>query len=170
MPSNIIGRSKQARKILEYFESLQHGLLAPMISIFGRSGSGKSTIVKFVCKNTDDWMSYAFVNIRKAKTVFGCVNIVLSELGIEPLSADSLTKVIESIDKRIEDLLLSSNKRVFVLVLDEYDVIFYDKRDNPSDFLYKLLTLEENLERKICGCVLLPYPIMDLLIITWMIE
>jgi cell division control protein 6 len=149
LPSNIIGRRKQARKILEYFESLQHGLLVPVISIFGRSGSGKSTVVKFVCKNTDDLILYAFVNIRKAKTVFGCANMVLAELGAEPLkSFNGLTRVIESIGKRIEDFLLSNNKRFFVLVLDEYDVIFYDKRGNPSDFMYKLLTLEENLREK----------------------
>ena len=149
LPSNIIGRRKQAKKILEYFESLQHGLLVPVISIFGRSGSGKSTVVKFVCKNTDDLISYAFVNIRKAKTVFGCANMILAELGAEPLkSFNGLTRVIESIGKRIEDFLLSNNKRFFVLVLDEYDVIFYDKRGNPSDFMYKLLTLEENLREK----------------------
>jgi len=33
-------------------------------------------------------------------------------------------------------------------VLDEYDVIFSDKRGKPSDFMYKLLTLEENLREK----------------------
>jgi len=107
LPSNIIGRKKQARQILEYFESLKHGLLVPVISVFGRSGSGKSTIIKFVCKNTDDLMSYAFVNIRKARTVFGCANMVLADLGAGPLkSADGLTKAIEMIGKRIEEILL----------------------------------------------------------------
>ena len=100
LPSNIIGRKKQARQIIEYLESIQHGLLVPVISVYGRSGSGKSTIVKFVCKNMEDLFSYAFVNIRKARTVFGCANMVLAELGSEPLkSADGLTKAIETIGK-----------------------------------------------------------------------
>lgn len=42
-----------------------------------------------------------------------------------------------------------------MLVLDEYDVIIYDKRNNPSDFMYKLLTLEENLrERGLWLCII----------------
>lgn len=149
LPSNIIGRKKQARQIIEYLESIQHGLLVPVISVYGRSGSGKSTIIKFVCKNMEDLFSYAFVNIRKARTVFGCANMVLAELGSEPLkSADGLTKAIETIGREIEEILTTTKKQFFVLVLDEYDVIFYDKRGNPSDFMYKLLTLEENLREK----------------------
>ncbi len=33
-------------------------------------------------------------------------------------------------------------------MLDEFDVLFYDKRGNPSDFIYKLIVLEENLRQK----------------------
>ena len=33
-------------------------------------------------------------------------------------------------------------------MLDEYDVIFSDTRNNPSDFVYKLLQIEENLCEK----------------------
>ena len=41
-----------------------------------------------------------------------------------------------------------------MLVLDEYDVIFSDGRGNPSDFVYKLLQMEENLrERGLWVCI-----------------
>ena len=54
----------------------------PFVSVYGRSGSGKFTVVKFVCENLDDEnISYVFVNLRKARTVFGCANLILSELG-----------------------------------------------------------------------------------------
>jgi len=36
LPSNIIGRKKQARQIIEYLESIQHGLLVPVISVYGK--------------------------------------------------------------------------------------------------------------------------------------
>ncbi|WP_166392122.1 Cdc6/Cdc18 family protein [Candidatus Nitrosotalea sp. TS] len=39
-------------------------------------------------------------------------------------------------------------KRCFVLVLDEMDVLFYDQRNRPSDFLYRLVTLEERMRQK----------------------
>jgi len=45
LSSNIIGRKKQARQIIEYIESIQHGLLVPVISVYGRSDSGKYAIV-----------------------------------------------------------------------------------------------------------------------------
>ncbi len=149
LPSNIIGRKKQAEQLLKHIESLKQGFVVPQISVYGRSGSGKSTVVKFVCQNIQDIVAFAFVNLRKSKTVFGCANFILSELGSSHLkSAEGLNKAVDRIGERIEAILVSENKRFFLLVLDEYDVIFSDPRGRPSDFVYKLLTLEENLREK----------------------
>jgi len=149
LPSKILGRQKQAEQLIQYIDSLKEGLLVPAISIYGRSGAGKSTVVKFVCQNMSDVLLFSFVNLRKAKTVFGCANLILSELGLPNLkSADGMNKVIDYIEKRIKEILEIEKKRFFVLVLDEYDVIFSDVRGQPSDFVYKLLNLEENLREK----------------------
>jgi cell division control protein 6 len=149
LPSNIIGRRKQAEQLLKHIESLKQGFVVPQISVYGRSGSGKSTVVKFVCQNIQDVVSFAFVNLRKSKTVFGSANLILSELGSSNLkSAEGLNKAVDKIGERIEAILISENKKFFLLVLDEYDVIFSDPRGKPSDFVYKLLTLEENLREK----------------------
>ena len=48
LPSNIIGRRKQAEQLLKHIESLRQGFVVPQISVYGRSGAGKSTVVKFV--------------------------------------------------------------------------------------------------------------------------
>jgi cell division control protein 6 len=149
LPSNIIGRRKQAEQLLKHVESLKQGFVVPQISVYGRSGSGKSTVVKFVCQNIQDVVSFAFVNLRKSKTVFGSANLILSELGSSNLkSAEGLNKAVDKIGERIESTLVSENKKFFLLVLDEYDAIFSDPRGKPSDFVYKLLTLEENLREK----------------------
>lgn len=125
---------------------MNHGLMVPVISVYGRSGSGKSTVVRFVCETLEKSLSYSFVNLRRAKTVFGCANLILSELGLPNLkNKDGLNGAIEQTEKRIIEILERQNKKFFVLVLDEYDTIFSDLRGNPSDFMYKLLTLEENL-------------------------
>jgi len=63
-------------------------------------------------------------------------------------SADGINKAIEKINQSISDRLDAKKKKFMILVLDEYDVIFSDKRNNPSDFMYKLLTLEEELRQK----------------------
>jgi len=149
LPSKIIGREKQAEQLIQYINSLKQGLLVPVISVYGRSGTGKSTVVRFVCKNLSDILCFSFVNLRKAKTVFGCANLILSELGFANLkSAQGMNKAIDSMEGKILEILKKENKKFFVLALDEYDVIFSDPRGRPSDFVYKLLTLEENLREK----------------------
>jgi cell division control protein 6 len=146
LPSKIIGREKETEMLLQHVLSLKDGFVVPFVSVYGRSGSGKSTVVKFVCENLDDLVSFRFANLRKAKTVFGCANMILSELGEKPLtSAEGLNKSIDCMQKQIKLILNKEDKKFFVLVLDEYDVIFSDTRSNPSDFVYKLLQMEENL-------------------------
>jgi cell division control protein 6 len=162
LPSQIIGREKRAKELVRFLLGYKHGLVVPFISVYGRSGSGKSTVVKFVCENLDDEeISYAFVNLRKARTVFGCANLILTELGQPSLkSAQGINSAIEYISNVIEQRLSKNNKneknnndnnntaKLFVLVLDEFDVLLYDKRGKPSDFIYKLLVMEEKLKEK----------------------
>src|SRR3712207_9264229 len=69
LPSQIIGREKKAKELVRFLLGYKHGLVVPFISVYGRSGSGKSTIVKFVCENLDEDISNVFVNLRKARTV-----------------------------------------------------------------------------------------------------
>ncbi|WP_166392124.1 hypothetical protein [Candidatus Nitrosotalea sp. TS] len=74
----------------------------PFISIYGRSGSGKSVITKYVCDNLDG-ISYAIVNIRQARTIFGATNVILSGLGQQSVrSAQGMHYAIESIGSAIE--------------------------------------------------------------------
>jgi archaeal cell division control protein 6 len=163
LPSQIVGRENKAKELVRFLLGYKHGLVVPFISVYGRSGSGKSTVVKFVCENLDEDISYAFVNLRKARTVFGCANLILTELGQPGLkSAQGINTAIEQISITIEQRLSNSkyNKKkndnssnntavkLFVLVLDEFDVLLYDKRGKPSDFIYKLLVMEEKLREK----------------------
>jgi cell division control protein 6 len=161
LPSQIIGRESKAKELVRFLLGYKHGLVVPFVSVYGRSGSGKSTVVKFVCENLDDddgdgGISYAFVNLRKARTVFGCANLILTELGQPSLkSAQGINTAIEQISNAIEQRLSKNKKnnsnntaKLFVLVLDEFDVLLYDKRGKPSDFIYKLLVMEEKLREK----------------------
>jgi cell division control protein 6 len=151
LPSQIIGRESKEKELIRFFFGYKKGLVVPFVSVYGRSGSGKSTIVKFVCENLEEDISYAFVNLRKAKTVFGCANLILAELGQPSLkSAQGINSAIEHISDAIERQLSKnkSNTKFFILALDEFDVLLYDKRGNPSDFIYKLRVMEEKLREK----------------------
>jgi len=149
LPSKIIGREIESEKLVSSILSLKDGFVVPFVSVYGRSGSGKSTIIKFVCESMMDLISFRFVNLRKARTIFGCANVILGNLGKESLSsAEGLNKAVDCIQCQIESILRKEEKKYFVLVLDEYDVIFSDTRGGPSDFVYKLLQMEENLREK----------------------
>lgn len=148
LPAKIVGRQRQAEELVRYLAGYKQGFVVPFISVYGRSGSGKSTITKFVCKNLPE-ITYCFVNLRKAKTIFGCVNLILAELDEPSLkSAQGINLALEKIEAAIKQRLQKEKKRIFVIVLDEFDVLFFDKRSKPSDFIYKLIVLEENLRQK----------------------
>ncbi len=163
LPSQIIGREKRSKELVRFLLGYKQGLVVPFVSVYGRSGSGKSTVVKFICENLDDEnISYAFVNLRKVRTVFGCANLILTELGQPSLkSAQGINTAIENISDAIEQRLSDNNNnnnknnkggtntaKLFTLVLDEFDVLLHDKRGKPSDFTYKLLVMEEKLREK----------------------
>lgn len=146
-PSTIIGRKDQVKELVSFL-AYKQGLVVPFIAVYGRSGSGKSTIVKFVCENLDG-ISHCFVNLRKARTVFGCANLILAELGEPNLkSAQGINLAVEKIQAAIQSKLKKTKNKLFVLALDEFDVLFYDRRGKPSDFIYKLLVMEEKLREQ----------------------
>jgi cell division control protein 6 len=151
LPSQIIGRETKVKQLVRFLLGYKQGFVVPLVSVYGRSGSGKSMLVRFVCENLDEDISYAFVNLRKARTVFGCANLILAELGQPSLkSAQGINTAIGQISDAIEEQLSKkkSNTKFFILVLDEFDVLLYDKRGKPSDFIYKLLVMEEKLREK----------------------
>lgn len=147
-PSKVIGRKDQVKELVGFLATYKQGLVVPFIAVYGRSGSGKSTIVKFVCENLDG-ISHCFVNLRKARTVFGCANLILAELGEPNLkSAQGINLAIEKIQAAVQSSLKKTENKLFVLALDEFDVLFYDRRGRPSDFIYKLLVMEEKLREQ----------------------
>jgi len=144
VPTSIVGREPESKKLVDYLLSYEKGLVVPLISVYGRSGSGKSTIVQFVCNNLD--LDFCYVNFRKAKTVFGCINLILSELGHPNLkNAQGINPAFIILENLINQTLAKSGNSLFVLCVDEFDTLFYDKRGKPSDFVYKLLVLVEKL-------------------------
>lgn len=147
-PSLIVGRKEEAEKLLRFLNGYRQGFVVPFISVYGKSGSGKSTTVRFVCENIP-WILPCFVNLRNAKTVFGCANLILNELGIPSLtSAQGINVAVEKMTDSIESLLDKKKDELFVLVLDEFDILFLDRRGSPSEFVYKLLAMEQKLQEK----------------------
>ena len=148
-PIAILGRENEAEKIMKFLHPAKDGFSFPFVSVYGKSGTGKSTVVKFICDNMTDVFSYSFVNLRRTDTHFGCANLILESLdGEQVKSSAGINTAINNIEKQIEETLIRDKKSNFTLVLDEFDVIFSDKRRKGSDFVYKLLALIEALHSK----------------------
>lgn len=149
-PLQIVSRTNEVEKIVGYVLDYKQGQVVPLLSIYGRSGTGKSTLVRHVCNYLPE-VKLCFVNLRKAKTVFGGVNIILNELDQPSLTnAQGMNLGMEKIQEVILNTMHLEKKKLFVLALDEFDVIFYDKRGNPSDFVYKLVEMLADLKKKGC--------------------
>ena len=149
-PSQIVSRVNEVEKIVSYVLDYKQGQVVNLLSIYGRSGTGKSTLVRHVCNYLSE-VKLCFVNLRKAKTVFGGVNLILNELDQPSLtSAQGMNVAMEKIQEVILSTMHLEKKKLFVLALDEFDVIFYDKRGNPSDFVYKLVEMLADLKKKGC--------------------
>lgn len=100
-PSQIIGREDNTKELVRFLTGYKQGLVVPFISVFGRSGSGKSTVTRFVCENLKG-LSHRLVNLRKAKTVFGCANLILGEVGEPSLkSAQGINMAVDKIGNAI---------------------------------------------------------------------
>ena len=149
-PLQIVSRTNEVEKIVGYVLDYKQGQVVPLLSIYGRSGTGKSTLVRHVCNYLPE-VKLCFVNLRKAKTVFGGVNLILNELDQPSLTnAQGMNVAMEKIQEVILNTMHLEKKKLFVLALDEFDVIFYDKRGNPSDFVYKLVEMLADLKKKGC--------------------
>jgi len=149
-PLKIVSRNDEVEKIIRYVLGYKEGHVVPLVSIYGRSGTGKSTLVRHVCNYLPE-IKLCFANIRKAKTVFGVVNLILNELDQPSLkSAQGMNLGMEKIRDAILDMMRLEKKKLFVLTLDEFDVIFYDRRGNPSDFVYKLVEMLAELKKENC--------------------
>ena len=144
----IIGRQNQAKELARHLLGYKMGFAVPLVSVYGSSGSGKTVTVRFVCESLDG-ISSCMVNMREARSIFGFENLILKALG-QPVvqSAHGISLAMSKIEETIASILTKEGKNFFVIALDEFDILFSNKRENPSDFVYKLLVLEENLKKR----------------------
>jgi archaeal cell division control protein 6 len=147
-PKEIIGRQREAKELVEHLLGYKKGFVVPLVSVYGKSGSGKSATVRCICEGLDG-ISSCLVNLREARSIFGFENLILTKLGQPSMNnAHGISLVMSKIEDAIVSELQRQGKNFLVLVLDEFDQIFCNKRENPSDFVYKLLVLEENLKKR----------------------
>lgn len=119
------------------------GFLPPMIRVYGKTGSGKTVLLRSVLerfsKYKGDVFRFFYVNLKNCRTVFSAANAVLSEICGQRVPANlGLDKVFSKMWTEVAGL--GERGELFLcFALDEVDSIFMDKHFDPSDFFYRFL-------------------------------
>lgn len=154
--SSVIGRNDEIQSLIRRFSGYKYGDLPAFITVRGRSGSGKTTVVTHICRSISS-LRFAIVNLRQANTLLGCVNLVLREMGLpEKKSAHGVNGALSSLEQEVERRFKAEEgKAFFVLVLDDFDVFLRSpSSSNPSEIVNRLLGMIEALRKKgVMACI-----------------
>ena len=145
VPEFLVCREKEE----EYFAKIlirgvNENFLPPMVRVFGRTGSGKTAVVRSVLERFSRYRGkdfrWFYVNLKNCRTVFSASNAVLSAICGRRLPVNlGLDRVFAEIWSEVEALKGELDRLFVYLVLDEVDAIFMDKHFDPSDFFYRFL-------------------------------
>lgn len=147
--SKIIGREKEGKQLASLLANWSiGGSLPTMIAVRGKSGTGKTTVVRYVCDNLPQ-MKYAMVNLRLANTALACINAILKEMGAaEVKSARGLSGALAALAVEVEGRLSRGGDcKVFTIVLDDFDTLRRTGVD-ISDLINRLNGMVEELRKR----------------------
>jgi cell division control protein 6 len=132
-----VGRTDQFRQLVDLVADAGKGYLPALIQVYGPPGTGKTTVVRQVAQEAAAQfpdLRTVYVNLKECRSLFSAANQILFQLtDAKAPTVAGLDGIFEAIWKATED------RKFLLLVLDEIDAIFEDKRYKPSDFLYRLL-------------------------------
>jgi cell division control protein 6 len=154
--ATIVGRADKIEELVtSLVGGLSRGYSPPFIFVYGRTGSGKSIVVRSVCEHLQSRIIYRIVNLRGASTLYGAAVLMVKALvgtvgnngGSSVQIGRGMTAqlVLDDVANAVRKL---SDGKLFVLVLDEFDVLLSDKINKSSDFIYKLAETIETLTRE----------------------
>lgn len=169
VPDDLVCRDRQE----EYFASMltrgvAENFLPPMIRVFGRTGSGKTAVVRSVLERFSRYRGEVFrqfyVNLKSCRTVFSAGNALLSAICGRRVPVNlGFDRAFTEIWDELRGLKGEGGRLYVCLVLDEVDSIFMDKHFDPSDFFYRFIRPQMYLgdvDIKICLVLITNNPLV----------
>ena len=144
VPDRLVHRGVEERYFARILVGIKKGYLPPMVRVSGRSGTGKTVVVRYVLErfreNLGEVFDYFYVNLKGCRTVSSAANAILSAICgrrvPHNLGAD---RAFNEIWSELRGLKKAGGKLLVVFVLDEVDTVFLDRHFDPSDFFYRFL-------------------------------
>lgn len=145
LPENLPHRQEQIRQLGETIAPVLKGARASNILIYGKTGTGKTAVTKFVlahleskAKELGAKVRFCYVNCRMIGSDYRVFASLCQTLGLSvPFTGLSVGEVFDRFRKSLD-----SSRIVFIIILDEADVLVKDRGDG---LLYELTRVNETL-------------------------
>ncbi len=145
VPENLPHREEQVRFLGEIVAPVLKGVRCSNILIYGKTGTGKTAVVKYVLKKLSQralqcasQVKFCYVNCRWAGTEYRVLSALCHALGVEvPFTGLALGEVFDRFRKGLD-----ANSGVFIAILDEIDALVKTRGDT---ILYELTRVNETL-------------------------
>lgn len=149
IPDNLPHRMDKINEVVEILAPALNGDKPSNILIFGKTGTGKTAVMNYVGKELkkadpeQETCTYIYVNCEVVDTTYGILynmsNQIISDPSKKiPFTGWSLDKVLAELTSYID-----SQKKIYIIVLDEIDRCF---QKNGDDIFYFLTTINEILQ------------------------
>ena len=147
IPERLPHREEQIRQLGEKVAPLLKGARGSNIFIYGKTGTGKTAVVKYVlsrleykAKEFNAPIRLCYVNCRLAGSEYRALASMCQTLGVEvPFTGLSVGEVSDRFKTRLD-----LSKVVFMVILDEVDSLVKMRGDS---LLYELTRVNEILKR-----------------------
>lgn len=154
LPDKLPGRKNQILDLAKHLKHALHGAKPPNVVIYGKSGTGKSAVVKYVLnalrrideeKFGGDSFAFSYVSCRTYRTLSRALDKIVTDLaGVSP---NLWGMGIGAFYEALRDVLTDLGKPT-VVVLDEVDFL-----RNHSDLLYNLTRTDYGRSKVCVVCI-----------------
>ncbi len=156
----ILGRTAQVERLVGYLSDVDRGYLPAMIQVYGPTGTGKTSVVREVTEEAASQfprLRVVHVNLKECRSLFAAANQILFSLN------DTKEPPVSGLDGVFERIwAATADVDYLLLVLDEFDAIFQNRRYNPSDFVYRLVRRRETGKPPVVGLITISNALLGL--------
>jgi cell division control protein 6 len=153
IPEQLPHREEQIKSLGMIVSVALQGERPSNLFIYGLTGTGKTAVVKYVLKRLSDKslefnrpVKWFYINTRIDNTSYRVFTRIGELSGLKlPFTGLSTAEVY----KRVRDFL-DSEKRIYIVVLDELDFL---ARNESDEVLYKLARINEDLTKAKVGII-----------------
>ena len=147
IPNNLPHRENQINQIAKIVGPILGGTRGSNIFIYGKTGTGKTAVVKYVLNHLlrvsnkiGVPVNHSYINCRYTGTVYRIIVELSKHIGLSiPFTGLATSEVFDRFKNTLE-----TNEVLFIVVLDEIDALVKEHGDN---LIYELTRINETLKK-----------------------